>query len=175
MLNNLDYALLGIVAEKKQGILCSKQFIRCLSFVGTIDKISSIYQFVPENTVINHKNMYTHICFSLLLQVKEQEDWGTDFGLQIKAFAEQSAKMTQSHGFEVYILDFRSQFSMCKSVTIPYPKWIDKAELLFPSLEIIPQAYVHPVLQEPLAAELLPKKIWENSDFLQTGRSLLTI
>jgi 7,8-dihydro-6-hydroxymethylpterin-pyrophosphokinase len=175
MLKSLDYAIIGIVAEKRNGLSCSKQFISCLSYVGTISKISSIYQFTPESlrADISNQSMLTHICFSLLLQLKDAEDWGSDFGLQIEQFAQKSADMTSAKNFEAKVLDFRSQFSMCKSVTIPYPDWIDRPEFLFPSLEIIPESYVHPVLNEPLSAELISVKTWKDSEFLQTGRSLI--
>lgn len=175
MLKTLDYALIAVVAEKRQGLSCSKQFIRCLSYLGTISNISSIYQFTPKDLRVDLKNksMLTHICFSVLLQLKESEDWGSDFGLQVLKFAEQSAVMTTAKNFEVKVLDFRSQFSMCKSVTVPYPHWIDRPELLFPSLEIVPETYVHPVLNSPLSADLIPIKTWVDSEFLQTGRSLI--
>ncbi len=176
MLKSLDYALIGVVAEKKQGISCSKHFIRCLSYVGVIDKISSIYQFVPDDIKedIKNESLHTHLCFSILLQVKESEDWGADFGSQIKKFADKSAGMTSSRNFEVQVLDFRSQFAMSHGLTIPYPMWTERPEFLFPSLEIIPDFYVHPVLNEPLTADLIDQKVWMNSEFLQTGRSLLT-
>lgn len=175
MLKSLDYAIIGVVAEKRNGLSCSKQFIRCLSYVGSISSISSIYQFTPEDlrADITNQSMLTHICFSVLLQLKDSEDWGSDFGHQIEQFAKKSADMVSAKNFEVKVLDFRSQFSMCKTVTIPYPNWIDRPELLFPSLEIIPENYIHPVLDEPLTAELISIKTWKDSEFLQTGRSLI--
>ncbi len=176
MLKNLDYAIIGVVSEKKQGISCSKHFIRCLNYVGVIEKISSIYQFIPDEVKedIVGKALHTHICFSILLQVKESEDWGTDFGAQILQFAKKSSEMSLSRNFEVRVLDFKSQFAMSRGLTVPNPDWIEREELLFPSLEVIPDSYVHPVLNEPLTAGMIDKKIWMNSEFLQTGRSLLT-
>lgn len=176
MLKTLDYAIIGIVAEKRQGLSCSKQFIKCLSYVGTIAKISSIYHFIPDELRADIKNesVMTHLCFGLLLQLKDAEDWGTDFGNQIKQFAIKSAEITSARNFEARVLDFRSQFSMCKSITIPYPDWIDRPELLYPSLEVLPENYIHPVLNEPLGIQVLPSKTWDNSEFLQTGRSLIT-
>lgn len=175
MLKSLDYAIIGVVAEKKQGISCSKHFIRCLSYVGVIDKISSIYQFVPDEIKddIKNESSYTHLCFSLLLQVKDSEDWGADFGAQLKQFGSKSSEMTNSRNFEIKVLDFRSQFLMGHKLTLPYPKWIERSELLFPSLEVVPEFYIHPVLNEPISAELIQKKVWKNSEFLQSGRSLL--
>lgn len=177
MLKTLDYAIIGVVAEQRHGLSCSKQFIKCLSYVGTIANISSVYQFTPDHlrAEITNQSVMTHLCFSLLLQLKDSEDWGTDFGAQIKQFALKSAEITTAKNFEAKVLDFRSQFSMCKSVTIPYPEWTNKAEFLFPSLEILPTEYVHPVLNEPLSADLISVKSWPNSEFLQTGRSLIAV
>lgn len=175
MLKTLDFAIIGVVAEKRQGLSCSKQFIKTLNYVGTISKISSIFQFIPEELRADIKNesVMTHLCFGILLQLKDAEDWGADFGHQVKLFAEKSAEMTSARNFEAKVLDFRSQFSMCKSITIPYPNWTERAELLYPSLEILPEDYVHPVLGQPLTAEILGTKNWKNSEFLQTGRSLI--
>ncbi len=175
MLKTLDYAIIGVVAEQRQGLSCAKQFIKCLSYVGTISSISSVYQFIPEELRADIKNesVMTHLCFSLLLQLKANEDWGADFGSQILKFAEKSAEITKARNFEVKVLDFRSQFSMCKTITIPYPEWTNRTEFLFPSLEILPENYVHPVLNEPLTADLISVRAWPNSEFLQTGRSLI--
>lgn len=176
MLKNLDYAIIGVVSEKKQGISCSKHFLRCLNYVGVIEKISSIYQFTPDEIRddIREESLHTHICFSILLQVKESEDWSSDFGAQILQFAKKSSELTLSRNFEVMVLDFKSQFAMNRGLTVPYPNWIEREELLFPSLEVIPDSYVHPVLNQSLTADLIDKKVWMNSEFLQTGRSLLT-
>lgn len=177
MLKTLDYAVIGIVTEKRLGLSCSKQFIKCLSYVGIISNISSIYQFIPENlrAGIKNESVKTHICFSILLQLKDDEDWGSDFGSQIKQFASKSAGISGSKDFEAIVLDFRSQFSMCKSVTIPYPYWTDKPEFLYPSLEILPENYIHPVLKTALNASIISTEIWTDSEFLQTGRSLIAI
>lgn len=176
MLKSHDYSLLGVIAEKRQGISCSKQFVNCLSYLGTIEKISSIYQFTPDELKGEIKNttLFTHLCFSLILRLKESESEGVDFAKQIEGFAENSARSTTSKSFKVKILDFRSEFSMSRDLTTPYPKWLEKPELLFPSLEILPIEYVHPVLNQPLNTKVLSSSVWDRSEFLQTGKSLLT-
>ncbi len=93
MLKSHDYSLLGVIAEKRQGISCSKQFVNCLSYLGTIEKISSIYQFTPETSQlkgeIKNTTPFTHLCFSLILQAKRRlRTEGVDFATQIKGFAD---------------------------------------------------------------------------------------
>ena len=176
MLKNSDYSLISVVSAKRQGIVFSKQFIKCLSFVGLIEKISSIYQFKSEDPRFkNIQNTFmTHIAFCTLIQLRDDETVGEDFGKQIQQFAEKSAQM-QHRDYEVCILDFRSQFSMCQSLTIPFPGWIKRAEMLFPSLEVLPDNYVHPVLKCELSADLIADKTWVNSEFFMTGRSLMSL
>ena len=177
MLKSFDCALISVISAKRQGINFSKQFIKCLSFVGLIEKISSIYQFKSEDSRFKNiqDSFMTHIAFCVLVQLRDSENAGEDFGKQIQQFAERSAEIIQHRDHEVQVLDFRSQFAMCKFLTIPFPKWVERAEMLFPSLEVLPDDYVHPVLKKKLSADLIEDKTWMNSEFFMTGRSLLSL
>lgn len=176
MLQSLDFSIISVIAEKRQGDKFGKQFLKSLSFIGIIEKISAIYQFKPlsMNLKIDGEMGMTHIAFCLSVQLKDSEDWGQDFGKQIQHFAKSSAEMTSTKFFEVHVLDFRSQFAMCRGITVPYPEWAERPECLYPSLEVLPEKYIHPVMNKSMTEILTPGKSWDNSAFLRTGRSLLS-
>lgn len=177
MLQSLDFAIIGVLAEKRLGMEFGHQFLKALNFVGTIEKLSAIYQFKPKNLKINVKGEMgmTHLSFSILLHLKDIEDWGKDFGRQVQKISESVSESVGIKNFEVQILDFRSQFAMCQSVALPYPHWLDRQELLYPSLEILPKDYIHPVLNAPLQDFLSLDNTWKDSAFLKTGKSLFSL
>lgn len=177
MLHSLDFALVGVVAEKRWGTSFGQQFIKALGFLGIIENISAVYQFKPDNVRLKVKGELgmTHMAFCILIQLKDAEDWGQDFGRQVLKMAEELSQEQGAKGVEVQILDFRSQFTMCRSVILPYPHWVERKEFLYPSLEVLPKDYVHPVLNRPLRELMTEDTFWENSAFLKTGHSLLSV
>lgn len=177
MLQSLDFALIGVVTEKRQGVDFGRHFVKSLSFLGIIESISAVYQFKPKDLklrVAGELGM-THLAFCVLIQLKDVEDWGQDFGRQIHKMAESVGLDLNVKTYEVKVLDFRSQFTMCNSVILPYPQWLKREEFLYPSLEILPKDYIHPVLNVSLQDFVNNDNTWENSAFLKTGKSLLGI
>lgn len=177
MLQSLDFALIGVVAEKRWGTTFGQQFIKALGFLGIIENISAVYQFRPESVKLRIPGELgmTHMTFCILIQLKDAEDWGQDFGRQVAKITNELSQDLGAKGVEAQVLDFRSQFTMCKSVILPYPNWLDRKEFLYPSLEVLPNDYVHPVLNQPLLDFVSEESHWENSAFLKTGHSLLAV
>lgn len=177
MLQSLDFALIGVIAEKRWGTDFGRQFIKALSFLGIIENISAVYQFKPQGLKLKIQGELgmTHMAFCILIQLKDAEDWGQDFGRQINKIAEGLSQDLGTKSVEVRILDFRSQFTMCQSVVLPYPNWLERPEFLYPSIEVLPKDYVHPVLNQPLNDFVTDESRWRNSAFLKTGKSLLSV
>ncbi|MCO5112812.1 MAG: hypothetical protein M9899_01405 [Bdellovibrionaceae bacterium] len=177
MLQSLDFALIGVVSEKRWGTSFGQQFIKTLGFLGIIENISAVYQFKPKGVRLGIPGELgmTHMTFCILIQLKDAEDWGQDFGRQVNTIAKELSEDLGAKGVEVQILDFRSQFTMCKTVILPYPHWLDREEFLYPSLEVLPKDYIHPVLNRPLLDFVTDESQWEDSAFLKTGHSLLAV
>ena len=174
-MNETHVALISIKSFSNDGISLLKKVTQDLSQRMDFNRLSSVYKIEGETRSPQHvhdlKKVSSFDGLSVVAMVETTAD-AKSLIEDLVAVQARHESLGEHRSVSLNLLSYDDRTIMMADLTLPYPEFHLKPELLFPAVEIWPE-YIHPVLNETL--KNLTKRFanlrW--GEFHSQGKSLL--
>lgn len=152
-------ALIGLQAFGREPRELLRQASKELHEHFFVEQISSVYKIF-----LGHEAEGLCVC----LKLRE----GNSYKTIHQRIEQMEASIRLPYKLKCYFLCFGSFTLISQPLTVPFPDWHQRADLLAPAVELWPNL-THPVLQRPLTALLAEVTNAGWGEFLEQGQRLL--